>query len=143
MVKRRGQTGSAGHSIGCSARIDAGHHWPHGKRQDYAYEGWPPYLRPASGESADRGCGYSEAYIKSLREGIAYVPQDGFLFSSTIRENIAFYKRDTEPAVVEEAARKHGSTTTLWSFRISSRPALGARHYAVRRTAARPALHGE
>lgn len=43
--------------------------------------------------------------LKSLREGIAYVPQDGFLFSSTIRENIAFYKRDSELAEVEQAAK--------------------------------------
>ena len=43
--------------------------------------------------------------LKSLREGIAYVPQDGFLFSSTIRENIAFYKRDAELAEVEAAAQ--------------------------------------
>ncbi|QNK56273.1 ABC transporter ATP-binding protein [Paenibacillus sp. PAMC21692] len=43
--------------------------------------------------------------LKSLREGIAYVPQDGFLFSSTIRENIAFYKRDSELAEVERAAK--------------------------------------
>jgi len=43
--------------------------------------------------------------LKSLREGIAYVPQDGFLFSSTIRENIAFYKRDSELPEVERAAK--------------------------------------
>ena len=127
MVKRRGQTGSAGHSIGCSARIDAGHHWPHGKRQDYAYEAAAAYLRPASGESADRGCGYSEAYIKSLREGIAYVPQDGFLFSSTIRENIAFYKRDTEPAVVEEAARKARVYDNIVEFPDKFETRLGER----------------
>ncbi|GBF72933.1 ABC transporter [Paenibacillus sp. 598K] len=43
--------------------------------------------------------------LRNLREGIAYVPQDGFLFSSTIRENIAFYKRDSALSEVERAAR--------------------------------------
>lgn len=43
--------------------------------------------------------------LANLRGGIAYVPQDGFLFSSTIRENIAFYKRDSELRDVEHAAR--------------------------------------
>ncbi|RIX53148.1 ABC transporter ATP-binding protein [Paenibacillus nanensis] len=43
--------------------------------------------------------------LANLRGGIAYVPQDGFLFSSTIRENIAFYKRDSELRDVEHAAK--------------------------------------
>lgn len=50
--------------------------------------------------------------LESLRDQIAYVPQEGFLFSTTIRDNIAFYRRDTELDKVEEAARQaqiHGS----------------------------------
>ncbi|RCW47390.1 ABC transporter ATP-binding protein [Paenibacillus prosopidis] len=46
-----------------------------------------------------------EMTLESLRSQIAYVPQDGFLFSTTIRENIAFYERDTEMEYVEAAAR--------------------------------------
>lgn len=46
-----------------------------------------------------------ELTLASLREGIAYVPQDGFLFSSTIRENIAFYKRDSDLKDIERAAK--------------------------------------
>ncbi len=42
--------------------------------------------------------------LKSLRTQIAYVPQDGFLFSTTIRDNIAFYKRDAAHDQVEAAA---------------------------------------
>lgn len=44
--------------------------------------------------------------LESLRSQIAYVPQDGFLFSTTIRENIAFYKRDADLDRVESAARQ-------------------------------------
>lgn len=65
--------------------------------------------------------------LKSLREGIAYVPQDGFLFSSTIRENIAFYKRDTKPAVVEEAARKARVHDNIAEFPDKFETRLGER----------------
>ncbi|MGW8825876.1 ABC transporter ATP-binding protein [Paenibacillus sp. JNUCC32] len=65
--------------------------------------------------------------LKSLREGIAYVPQDGFLFSSTIRENIAFYKRDTKPAVVEEAARKARVYDNIAEFPDKFETRLGER----------------
>ncbi|MGG1598977.1 ABC transporter ATP-binding protein [Paenibacillus naphthalenovorans] len=47
-----------------------------------------------------------EMSLESLRSQVAYVPQDGFLFSTTIRENIAFYQRDTEFENVESAARQ-------------------------------------
>ncbi|THF83290.1 ABC transporter ATP-binding protein [Cohnella fermenti] len=43
--------------------------------------------------------------LESLRGGIAYVPQDGFLFSTTIRDNIAFYRREEPLDSVEAAAR--------------------------------------
>ncbi len=48
--------------------------------------------------------------LKELRENIAYVPQDNFLFSDTLRHNIAFGVEDEErgeadPEAVERAAR--------------------------------------
>ncbi|WDF49977.1 ABC transporter ATP-binding protein [Paenibacillus sp. KACC 21273] len=44
--------------------------------------------------------------LQSLRSRIAYVPQDGFLFSTTIRDNIAFSDRDTPLEKVEDHARQ-------------------------------------
>jgi len=44
--------------------------------------------------------------LESLRTQIAYVPQDGFLFSTTIRDNIAFSDRDAEMESVENAAKQ-------------------------------------
>ncbi|MEW4368438.1 ABC transporter ATP-binding protein [Paenibacillus kandeliae] len=44
--------------------------------------------------------------IKSLRSRIAYVPQDGFLFSTTIRDNIAFSDRSIPLEKVENHARQ-------------------------------------
>ncbi|HTG68522.1 MAG TPA: ABC transporter ATP-binding protein [Candidatus Udaeobacter sp.] len=46
-----------------------------------------------------------EMTLESLRNQIAYVPQDGFLFSTTIRENIAFSDRGRELEAVEAAAK--------------------------------------
>ncbi|MBG9791949.1 ABC transporter [Paenibacillus dendritiformis] len=43
--------------------------------------------------------------LESLRTQIAYVPQDGFLFSTTIRDNIAFYNREIDDGPVQEASK--------------------------------------
>ncbi|MDQ0337595.1 ATP-binding cassette subfamily B protein [Caldalkalibacillus uzonensis] len=43
--------------------------------------------------------------LDALRESIAYVPQDHFLFSATIRENIAFGNPQATMEEIEEAAR--------------------------------------
>ncbi len=43
--------------------------------------------------------------LKVLREAIGYVPQDTFLFSDTVRENIAFGKPEASREEVEAAAR--------------------------------------
>lgn len=61
---------------------------------------------PPDGTVFYGGADVRDLTLESLRQGIAYVPQDGFLFSSTIRENIAFHKRDSELAQVEHAAKQ-------------------------------------
>ncbi len=43
--------------------------------------------------------------LKELRRDIAFVPQDTFLFSDTVRENIAMGRPDASAREVEEAAR--------------------------------------
>lgn len=43
--------------------------------------------------------------LAALRDAVAYVPQDGFLFSTTISENVAFAPRAHDPSDVLEAAR--------------------------------------
>lgn len=52
------------------------------------------------------GTDIREISLQSLRSRIAYVPQDGFLFSTTIRDNIAFSDRDTPIEKVEDHARQ-------------------------------------
>jgi ATP-binding cassette subfamily B protein len=43
--------------------------------------------------------------LKMLRRSIGYVPQDTFLFSDTLRENIAFGRLEATDQEIEEAAR--------------------------------------
>jgi len=42
--------------------------------------------------------------LDALRRGFAYVPQDPFLFSLSIAENIALYRPDAEPEAIRRAA---------------------------------------
>lgn len=43
--------------------------------------------------------------LHALRRQVAYAPQDGFLFSMSIRDNIAFQRPDASLAEIEEVAR--------------------------------------
>jgi ATP-binding cassette subfamily B protein len=43
--------------------------------------------------------------LKALRGSVGYIPQETFLFSDTIRENIAFGRLDASDQEIEEAAR--------------------------------------
>ncbi len=46
--------------------------------------------------------------LKSLRDEISLVPQDGFLFSSSVRDNISFGRPDATMDEIRDAARKAG-----------------------------------
>jgi ATP-binding cassette subfamily B multidrug efflux pump len=54
--------------------------------------------------------------VDILRECIGYVPQDNFLFSTTIRQNIEFFKSIYTDDEVEEAARLSGVYDNIVSF---------------------------
>ena len=62
-------------------------------------------LEPPKGYLFFDGIEIHEMSLEVLRRSIGYVPQDTFLFSDTIRENIAFGKLDATDKEVEEAAR--------------------------------------
>ncbi len=61
---------------------------------------------PPEGTIRIGGTDIRQLTLESLRDQIAYVPQEGFLFSTTIRDNIAFYRRDSAMCRVEEAAKQ-------------------------------------
>jgi ATP-binding cassette, subfamily B, multidrug efflux pump len=54
--------------------------------------------------------------LETLRSAVAYVPQESFLFSETIRENIAFGKPWAAELEVEQAARRAGLDTDIAEF---------------------------
>jgi ATP-binding cassette subfamily B multidrug efflux pump len=62
-------------------------------------------LEPPKGYLFFDGIEIHEIPLGVLRTSIGYVPQDTFLFSDTIRENIAFGKLDATDNEIEEAAR--------------------------------------
>lgn len=60
---------------------------------------------PGNGHILIDGTDIRDIALKSLREQISYVPQDVFLFSDTVTNNIKFGLKDTSFAHVEQAAR--------------------------------------
>ncbi|ADV82967.1 ABC transporter ATP-binding protein [Terriglobus saanensis] len=54
--------------------------------------------------------------LAQLREGIGFVPQETFLFSTSIRDNISFGVREATPAQVREAAVSAHIATEIEEF---------------------------
>jgi len=61
---------------------------------------------PPEGSIFINGTDIRELSLDSLRSQIAYVPQDGFLFSTTIRDNIAFSDREAPMGDIEDSAKQ-------------------------------------
>ena len=55
--------------------------------------------------------------LSSLRRLVGYVPQEAFLFSRSIRENITYGLTDCDVRIVSEAARQAGFTEDVEKFR--------------------------
>ena len=65
----------------------------------------PRFYDTAAGRVTIDGLDVREAKLVSLRRQIGIVAQDPFLFSDTVRENIAFGRPDASQEQVEEASR--------------------------------------
>lgn len=65
----------------------------------------PRFYDPAEGEILIDGQDIAHVTKHSLRNGIAYVSQQPYLFEGTIRDNIRYGRPDATDAEVEEAAR--------------------------------------
>ena len=65
--------------------------------------------------------------LNSLRTGIGYIPQDGYLFSGTIRENIAFASDTTEEDKVIAAAKKADILDEINNFKDGLDTIIGER----------------
>lgn len=82
---------------------------------------------PPAGAIYMGGTDIREMTLESLRSQIAYVPQDGFLFSTTIRDNIAFSKRQAEREEVETAAKQAHIYNNIMEFPDRFETKLGER----------------
>ena len=66
------------------------------------------FYDPTAGAIRVDGVDLRDVRAGSLREQLGFVPQEAFLFSGTLRENIAFGRADATPAEVDAAARSVG-----------------------------------
>ena len=69
----------------------------------------------------------SEVNLNNLRDSIGYVPQDAFLFSDTIENNIMFGKEDATQAEVIEAAKNAYVHKNIKKFTNGYKTKLGER----------------
>lgn len=69
--------------------------------------------------------------ISTVRKYAAYVPQDNFLFSDTIRTNIAFASDSDDASLVEEAARLSDVHDNITEFASGYNTVLGERGVTV------------
>ncbi len=69
----------------------------------------PRFYKITDGEITIDGMNVNEFTLASLRENIGVVQQDVYLFSGTIKENIAYGKQDASDEEIIEAAKKAGA----------------------------------
>jgi ATP-binding cassette subfamily B protein len=67
------------------------------------------FYDPTSGRVLVDGVAVDQFDLREFRRRLGYVPQEPFLFSGTIRDNIAYGRPDATDAQVEEAARAVGA----------------------------------
>ena len=71
---------------------------------------------PARGMISFDGVDLHDVGLDVLRGGIGYVPQDNFLFSATIAENIRFYAPQASQQDIEQAARQADIYDSIMEF---------------------------
>ena len=82
---------------------------------------------PPAGTVLIDGTDVRDMRLSDLRELIAYVPQDGFLFSTTIGHNIAFSQPTVVPEAVERAASQSRILETIRSMPEGIHTEIGER----------------
>ena len=86
-------------------------------------------MDPSSGTIALDGTPLHEWDLKAMRSGFGYVPQDVFLFSDTIANNIAFGREHDTPSLtkIEQAATDAGVAGDIEGFEHRYDTLLGER----------------
>ncbi|WP_276390241.1 ABC transporter ATP-binding protein [Eudoraea chungangensis] len=80
-----------------------------------------------SGEISIDGTPIRDLNLNSLRSAVGAVPQDAFLFSDTIENNIKFGKEDATREEIEEVAKKAVVHNNIMGFSKQYRTILGER----------------
>ncbi len=76
----------------------------------------PRLLNVEPGQLFLDGYDITELQLKDLRRAIAYVPQDSFLFSTTIKNNIRYGEPLSETAAIEYAAKQAQIHSEILNF---------------------------
>lgn len=87
----------------------------------------PRLFDVTEGELLIDGKNIKEVPLRTLRKSIGLVPQDTFLFSDTIGENIAFGTNDASLAEIEQAAEKAQVRENILEFDKKFETILGER----------------
>lgn len=87
----------------------------------------PRFFDPAAGAVRVDGHDLRRFTLRSLREQVALVPQDGMLFAGTIRDNIAYGRPGATDAEIEAAARAAGIHAHIASLPGGYDAAVGER----------------
>jgi ATP-binding cassette, subfamily B, bacterial len=85
------------------------------------------FYDPTSGRVLVDGHDLRAVTAQSLRSQLGIVPQEGFLFSGTVRENIAFGRPDATDAEIESAARAVGVDTFIEGLELGYDTEVGER----------------
>jgi ATP-binding cassette subfamily B multidrug efflux pump len=82
---------------------------------------------PGNGTIELDGTAIQKINLKTLREQISYVPQDVFLFSETVANNIRFGLQQSEKPAVEKAARQASVDKEIAGFSDQYETMIGER----------------
>ncbi len=82
---------------------------------------------PTEGELLFEGVPSDKISLQQLRSSISYVPQDVFLFSESIRNNISFGNNDASEEEIQIAAKNAGIYDEIMSFENGFNTIVGER----------------
>jgi ATP-binding cassette subfamily B protein len=87
----------------------------------------PRFYDPQKGRLLIDGHDLREVDSRSLRRQLGYVPQEGYLFSGTVAENIAFGKPGADLKEIEQAARSVGAWDAISALPDGLQTVVGER----------------
>ena len=109
----------AGSSVGIVGRTGAG--------KSTLVELIPRLMDPTAGTVRVDGTDVREMPLRTLRAAVGYVPQEVFLFSDTIGNNIAFGVPEAEAEAIREAAREADLIGNVEGFPLGFETRVGER----------------